>query len=99
MAKEIRRSYDKAFKLRAIRLYEEGDKKLRDVEQELGIGWGCLSHWRREYAQENEKAFPGHGNQLDKDSEINRLKRELEDIREERDILKKAIGIFSRKPQ
>jgi transposase len=94
-----RRVYDREFKIRAVKLYEEGDKRLRDVEDELGIGNGCLSHWKKEFAEEKDDAFPGQGQLPDKDREIARLQRENEVLREERDILKKAVGIFSKKPQ
>lgn len=94
-----RRSYDKQFKLDAIRLYAESGKKLRDIEQELGIGCGCISHWRRELKEDENNAFRGNGNLTEQDKEIARLKRENERLREERDILKKAVGIFSKGPQ
>lgn len=94
-----RRVYDREFKIQAVKLYEEGDKRLRDVEEELGIGNGCLSHWKRELVEEKENAFPGQGQLPDKDKEIAKLRRENEILREERDILKKAVGIFSKKPQ
>lgn len=90
-----RKKYDREFKLHAIRFYEESGMKLRDVEKELGIGAGCISHWRKEL-REQENAFPGNGSPRDK--EIAKLKKENEILRQERDILKKALGIFS-KPQ
>lgn len=94
-----RRVYDREFKIQAVKLYEESDKRLKDVEEELGIGNGCLSHWKKELAEEKENAFPGQGQLPDKDKEIAKLRRENEILREERDILKKAVGIFSKKPQ
>ncbi len=44
-------------------------------------------------------AFPGSGHQTAQEEEVRRLKRELEIVKQERDILKKALGIFSRGPQ
>ena len=57
-----RRHYDKEFKINAIQLYETSGKKLQEIERELGIGQGCLSHWLKDYLDEKEKAFPGQGN-------------------------------------
>jgi transposase len=91
-----RKKYNRDFKINAIKLYEESGMKLRDVEKELGIGSGCISHWRREFEKESEMAFPGNGSPRDK--EIARLKKENNILKQERDILKKALGIFS-KPQ
>ena len=91
----MRKQYDKEFKINAVRLYEESGKLLREVEQELGIGTGCISHWRKELQDQGELYFPGNGKQNEKDAEMARLKRELEIVKQERDILKKAVGIFS----
>lgn len=91
-----RKKYDRDFKLNAIKLYEESGMRLRDIEKELGIGSGCISHWRKEFEELNESAFPGNGNS--RDQEIARLKKENARLKQERDILKKALGICS-KPQ
>ncbi len=92
-----RNKYDRDFKLNAIRLCEERGKKQRDFEKEMGIGEGCISHWKREFNESKEQAFPGNG--IPRDQEIARLKRENEILRQERDILKKAVGIFSKPPE
>ena len=93
--KGYRRIYTKEFKVDAIRLYEESGKKQRLLEKELGIGSGCISHWRKELKDEKENAFTGNGKISAKDQELMRLRRENQILKEERDILKKAIGIFS----
>jgi transposase len=97
MAKE-RKQYDREFKINAVQLYENSGKRLRDLEDELGIGAGCISHWRRELKKDQETAFPGNGNINEADKEYVALKRENEILRQERDILKKALGIFSKIP-
>jgi transposase-like protein len=91
-----RKKYDKEFKLKAIKLYEESEKNQREYEAELGIGAGCISHWMRELKDEKENVFPGNGNP--RDEEMTKLRRENEILRQERDILKKALGIFSKTP-
>jgi transposase len=92
-----RSKYDKEFKLNAIKLFEESGRNQREFEQEMGIGSGCISHWKRELAEHDKNAFPGNGKT--REEEIARLKRENEILRQERDILKKAVGIFSRPPK
>jgi transposase len=53
-----------------------------------------LARWKREAQAHGKQAFPGNGNP--RDAEIEELRRELEQVSRERDILKKAVGIFSR---
>ena len=63
-----------------------GDKTQKAIAEDLGIDRSLLSNWCRSYSQKN--AFPGHGNP--QDQELHKLRRELRDTIEERDILKKA---------
>ena len=91
-----KRKYDQQFKLEAIRLYESSGKSVAQVESDLGITAGLLNKWRARYRQEGQQAFPGKGHQSELETELRRLKRELEIVRQERDILKKAIQVFSR---
>jgi transposase len=95
--KRERRSYDKEFKLMAVELCHSG-KPTREVADELGIRAELISRWKRELDQYREGSFSGHGNvnMTDEQKEIARLKKELKDAQIERDILKKAVGIFSR---
>jgi transposase len=91
-----RRVYDKQFKIDAVRFYEESGKKLTEVENELGTGAGCISHWRRELEDEKDEAFRGNGNMTEEQKELTRLRKEVEVLREEREILKKVVGMFSK---
>jgi len=93
-----RRKYDKEFKINAVKLAETSEKTQHELELDLGVGIGNISHWKKEFKDEAEKAFPGHGNIKEKDRELIMLKRENEILRQERDILKKALGIFSKTP-
>ena len=94
--KNSKKKYDKEFKLNAIRFYEESGKKLSEVEEELGIGVGNLSRWRRELEKEKAEAFRGNGNMSEEQKELYRLRREIEILKEEREILKKVVGMFSK---
>jgi transposase len=90
-----RRVYTRQFKLEAVELLETSDKGAAQIERELGIGKGCLARWRKQMAAEGEQAFPGHGRLPPDQERLRQLERENEILRQERDILKKAIAIFS----
>jgi len=96
MMSSERRTDSKDFKQEAVRLYETSGKSAREIEQDLDITPGMLQKWRARLRQEGEQAFPGKGHQAAADAELRRLKQELEITRQERDILKKAIEVFSR---
>lgn len=93
-----RRVYTAEFKLEAIRLAQQPERTTAQVADELGIGRSTLTHWLREYQQKGGAAFPGHGRPAltPQEAEIQRLKRELEITRQERDILKKATAFFAK---
>ena len=89
------RVYDKEFKLNAIQLYLSSGHNYPKISSELGIPMGTLVTWVRSYKAEGKDAFPGKGNIKPADAELVNLRKELAIVREERDILKKALGIFS----
>tara|TARA_R110000868_G_C10823757_1_gene758819 strand:- start:885 stop:1199 length:315 start_codon:yes stop_codon:yes gene_type:complete len=95
--KRERRHFDKEFKLMAVNLCLSGNST-KEVAEDLGVRPELVRRWKREYEQYSEGSFSGHGNaNLTTDQkEIARLKRELRDAQEERDILKKAVRIFSK---
>jgi transposase len=90
--------YDKEFKIEAVRLASEPGNTQAGIERDLGIGQGIISRWKRELQKDGDLAFPGKGRQKPGDEELRRLKRENEKLRRERDILKKAVAIFSENP-
>jgi transposase len=93
---EKRRTYTREFKVEALRLLGRGEKSGQEIEADLGIPSGQIYKWRKQLAGEGPgiRAFPGTGNA--RDEELARLKRENATLREERDILRKAVAIFSR---
>lgn len=93
-----RRRYDKAFKEQAVQLSEQEGVTVAQVARELGISAKLLYRWRAEYREASENAFPGAGHQQDSDAERRRLQQELERVRMERDILKKALSVFAQPP-
>jgi transposase len=91
-----RRKYSREFKLEAVQLWETSGRSVSQIERELGIGHGNIKRWKRELAAAGEDAFPGHGRLSPEQERLRQLERENEVLRQERDILKKAIAIFSR---
>lgn len=89
------RVYDKEFKLNAIRLYLESGRPSKQISDELGIPNGTLVTWVESHKKNGAEAFPGKGHVKTSDVELINLRKELAIAREERDILKKALGIFS----
>ena len=96
--KEGRRKYTREFIIDAVKLSQEAGKTVAATAESLGIHENLLYKWRRLYAADAENAFPGKGHMKPKDEEIYRLRKELERTTRERDILKKAVGIFSKTP-
>jgi len=92
------REFSAEFKREAVRLLETSGKTGAQIAQELGISDSVLYHWRKRLAQHGEQAFPGKGHQTPSEEELRQLRLENERLRQERDILKKAIAIFSQPP-
>jgi transposase len=95
----VKRSYSKEFKIKSIELCSlKGN--ISQVAQELGIGSSMLSRWIKEYSSSSSTAFGGSGITKETNNaehlEILRLKKELKAVQLERDILKKAVCIFSK---
>lgn len=89
------RTYDKEFKLNAVNLYQASGRSYKQVAQELGIPLGTLVGWVKDHEKAGAEAFVGKGYIKPSDAEVAQLRKELAIVREERDILKKALGIFS----
>jgi transposase len=93
---KAQKTYTPEFKREAVRLAQTSGKPIAHVARELGISDTSIHQWRKELGEHGSEAFPGSGHQTAQEEEIRRLKRELEIVKQERDILKKAISIFSR---
>lgn len=92
-----RKTYSREFKIEAVRLVTEQGMARKQVARDLGIDTQTLRRWIHDFTDDPEKAFPGKGHV--RDEELRQLRRELEQTRMERDILKKAVGIFSQMPR
>jgi transposase len=95
------RKYAREFKLEALELLKRGNKSASEIERELGITTGMLLKWKQRYQVMEQGDHPekqlGPSDLEGAKAEIRRLQRELAAVEEEREILKKALNIFSRK--
>jgi len=98
--KRERRQFTKAFKTESVEFALHSSKSMVEIAGDLGIRPELLYRWKSEYIANKEKAFPGSGHLSDPEKEqLRRLERENRSLQEERDILKKALAIFSRTPR
>ena len=96
MSMKNQRKYDREFKLNAVKLYHESGKSLNEISSNLGIPSSTLATWISNFKKDGELSFRGSGNITASNEELYRLRRELNNVRQERDILKKAVAIFSK---
>lgn len=93
-----RRVFSRDFKLEAVRLLDRGDKPAAQLARELGLRRNQLYKWKDQLAAKGGAAFPGRGRKAGAEAdEVTRLRRQLAEVTEERDILKKAAAYFARK--
>ena len=97
--KKVNRKYDKQFKEEAVRLVTEGGRKVTDVARSLGIHENLLRTWKRKHREDPSGSFPGKGHVKPQDEELRRLQKENANLKEDREILKKALAIFSKHPK
>ena len=91
-----RRKYSAEFKLEAVRMVVEQDRTVIDVADSLGIDRSLLQRWKSQVKASGVEAFPGNGRLKGSDEEVQQLRRELAQARQERDILKKALAYFAK---
>lgn len=90
-----RKRFTPEYKKEIVRLVTEQGKKVKDLAVEIGVSETSIYTWIKQYGEHGENAFPGRGNLRPEDEEIRKLKKELADIKEENEILKKAMAIFT----
>jgi transposase len=93
------RKYDKEFVVQAVKQVVDESRTVAEVSRALGIHENLLHKWKKQYIEDPLNAFPGKGHIKERDEEIVRLRKALERAERDRDILKKAVAIFSKIPQ
>lgn len=94
--KQSRKKYSKEFKQKAVELSNVRGN-VQEIARELGVPAEFIYRWRKEQTLNPSLAFSGHGNRqlTEEQKELAKLRKELADVKMERDILKKAVSIFS----
>jgi transposase-like protein len=91
-----RKGFSPEFKREAVRLLETSQKSSADLARELGVRRNQLYKWKEQLGKRGAGAFPGSGRGSGSSDELARLRKELEKVKEERDILKKAAAYFAK---
>ena len=91
---KTRKSYSKQFKIDAVKLITEQDYKISEAAQNLGINPYVLRRWKNQFETDRNQAFPGKGHMTPEKEELHKLRKEVRQLRMEREILKKATAFF-----
>lgn len=99
MSTTTKKHYTREYKHEVLELLKASGKSKAQLERDLGLYPGQIKAWQQALAQDGEQAFPGAGHQTEADAEVRRRRRELAIAQQERDILKKALAIFTPSPK
>lgn len=92
-----RRQYSPEYKQEAVALVQQSKEPVSQIARNLGLNDGVLRRWVKELADSAKQAFPGNGNP--RDEEVFRLKRELAEVKRERNFLREAAAYFAKQPK
>lgn len=92
-----RRKYSKEYKQEAVQLVQQSNISVSEVARNLGINNNMLRRWIKEFSEPTKAAFTGQG--TPRDEEVARLKRELAQVKKERDFLREAAAYFAKQPK
>jgi transposase len=95
MSERKRKNYTREFKVEAVRLITEKGYSIAEASRNLGVEYSVLRRWKQQLSSDPNNAFPGKGKLKAQDEQLRRLKRDLDRVKEERDILKKALAYFA----
>jgi len=91
-----RRKFSREFKIEAVKLVRERGVSVAQAGRDLDVHENVLRKWIKEFSSDPAQAFPGHGQMKPEQLEIERLRREVNKLKAERDILKKATAFFAK---
>lgn len=95
MTLKPRKRYSREFKMEAVGLTTEKGYSIAKASRNLGVEYSVLRRWKNQLANDPNNAFPGKGKQKAADEQLKKLQKGLERVKEERDILKKALAYFA----
>ena len=90
------KKFDPAYKLEVCKSIDSGHATVAEMSRETGISENTLYIWMKRYRENRDKPFVGSGRVLPENEEMVRLRREVKDLREENEILKKAAAYFAK---
>jgi len=93
----VKKKYDNDFKVMLVELLKSG-RKAKELSSEYDINDGVIRRWKREYVAKSGD-FSKKREVSTEELELKSLRKELREVRMERDILKKAVSIFSKSDQ
>jgi transposase len=91
-----RRVFSREFKLGAVRLVRDRGVSVAQAARDLDVHPNMLRKWVKDFTADPTQAFPGQGQMKPEQAEIERLRREVQKLKAERDILKKAAAYFAK---
>lgn len=95
-AKKKRRKHTEEFKREAVRLLENrGERAVADIAASLGVAENLLHAWKRKLGSTAEQVRRERGGET-QEEELKRLRREVTQLKQERDVLKKSVAVFAR---
>ena len=94
-----RKQYSKQFKVDAVKLVTEQGYNVSEAARNLGIQHSSLRRWKKQSETNGNQAFPGKGHMSPEKEELHRLRKEVKQLRMEREILKKAAAFFAKESE
>ena len=94
--KKEKRYFTREFKRDSVDLVVNKGMSSSNVGHDLGVHPNLIHVWRRRHFDDGDDAFVGKGNLKPEDAKLKQLQKELAEVKEERDILKKALAVFSK---
>lgn len=92
----MKKQYSVEFKIEAVKRLEKTGENLSKVARELGVAPTTMNGWVQKYKESPETPFPGSGHLKPEDEKLRRLEKEIRDLKEENEILKKAAAYFAK---
>ena len=88
--------FDPAYKLEVCKSVASGHATVAEISREIGVSENTLYKWLKRYRENADEPFVGSGRILPENEEMVKLRREVKDLREENEILKKAAAYFAK---